>query len=358
MRLGPVVLSCPTPRRDLGLRAALRSLVRADMTLPRRVLQGAAIMVSRRCTQRQFLLRPDAVVEQVLTFCLGLAARRHGVEVFCLVALSNHVHIGLRDPKGRLPDFMAHFDSLVARALNCYHGRGENFWAPGSYSAVNLEDEDAVVDKIVYMITNPIAANLVDLPDQWPGLLTLTGDLGRRELVARRPTFFFRQPRTDDDAPDADDTAAGRARRRYPPRDCTPDEVRLRLTRPPGFHDLDDDALRTLIARRVVDRVDELHQQRRREGRGPALGREAVLLQRPTDTPGSSAPTFGLNPRVACRDRWKRAERLQDLVQFWREHHEASVRFRAGERDVVFPAGTWLYRVVYGARCRPAAPAV
>ena len=316
-------------------------------------------MVSRRCTQRQFLLRPDPVIEQVLTFCLGLAAQRHGIEVFCLVAMSNHVHIGLRDPKGRLPRFMEHFDSLVARALNCYHRRGENFWAPGSYSAVNLADEDAVLDKIVYMITNPIEANLVDMPDQWPGLLTLTRDLGRRELVARRPMFFFRQPRSDDDASDADHTAPGRARRRYPPRDCTPDEVRLRLTRPPGFHELGDDALRALLARRVAARVDELQALHRREGRGPALGRDVVLLQRPTDTPGPSTPSFELNPRLACRDRWKRAERLQDLVQFWRDHHEheASVRFRAGERDVVFPAGTWLYRVVYGARCRPATPA-
>ncbi len=250
-------------------------------------------MVTRRCTQRQFLLRPDPVTEQVLTFCLGLAAERHGIEVFCFAALSNHV---LRDPKGLLPRFMAHFDSLVARALNCHHHRGENFWAPGSYSAVSLEDDDAVLDKIVYMITNPIAANLVDLPDDWPGLLTLAQDVGRRELVARRPTFFCRQPHAPDD--EADDTAAGRARRRYPPRDLTPDEVRLRLTRPPGFHDLDDDALRALVARRVAAGVDELHEQHRREGRGPALGRDAVLLQRPTDAPGSSASGFRLNPTL------------------------------------------------------------
>ena len=116
-------------------------------------------------------------------------------------------------------------------------------------------------------------------------------------------------------------------------------------------------ALRELVARRVAARVDELHEEHRRERRGPALGRDGVLLQRPTDTPGPSTPGFDLNPRVACRDRWRRAERLQGLVQFWREHHEASVRFRAGERDVVFPAGTWLYHVVYGARCRPATTA-
>ena len=72
-------------------------------------------------------------------------------------------------------------------------------------------------------------------------------------------------------------------------------------------------ALRELVARRVAARVDELHEEHRRERRGPALGRDGVLLQRPTDTPGPSAPGFDLKPRVACRDRWRRAERLQGL---------------------------------------------
>jgi hypothetical protein len=67
-------------------------------------------------------------------------------------------------------------------------------------------------------------------------------------------------------------------------------------------------------------------------------------------------PSFDLNPRLACRDRWRRVQLLQDLVEFWAAHREASARFRAGERDVHFPPGTYGYVVNFGARCRPTSP--
>ncbi|MBX3466693.1 MAG: hypothetical protein KF878_07335 [Planctomycetes bacterium] len=324
------------------------------MTLPRRVLPGRPVMVTRRCAQRKLFLRPDAVVEQVVTYCLALAAERHGVEVFCLVVLSNHIHLGLVDRRGELPRFAALFNGLVARAMNVKLRRGENFWSPGSYSAVTLGDPDAVLDKIVYMTCNPVEAGLVESPEAWPGLITTPGDLCRRELVADRPSFFFRQPRDDAGGEDEGGSAAGRARRRRPPRGLLPERVRLRLVRPPGLDDLDDDAVRALVSERVSAKVAEIHARREAEGLGPFLGREAVLLQDPEGVPGPSKPGFGLNPRVACRDRWRRAELLEDLVEFWRAHQEAAARFRAGERGVHFPAGTYGYRVLFGVRCRPA----
>ncbi|MBX3467952.1 MAG: transposase [Planctomycetes bacterium] len=317
------------------------------MTLPRRVLAGRVVMVTRRCSQRQLLLRPDPVVEQVVTYCLALAAERFGVEVFCVVVLGNHFHMGCVDPRQELPRFMELFDSLVARALNAHRRRRENFWSPDRYSAVTLGDADAVLERLVYMICNPVAAGLVKAPEQWPGLITVPGDLGRRDLVARRPGFFFRQPAKPDEV------GGERRARRGASRRVLPDEVRLRLARPPGFDELSEDGLRELVASRVAERVAELVAARR----GRFLGRAAVLRQRPDGTPGSSEPGFGLNPRVACRDRWRRAELLQDLADFWRDHREASIRFRAGERGVLFPAGTYGYRVLFGVRCRPSSAA-
>ncbi|MCW8138614.1 MAG: hypothetical protein KIT58_06895 [Planctomycetota bacterium] len=72
--------------------------------------------------------------------------------------------------------------------------------------------------------------------------------------------------------------------------------------------------------------------------------------------PGSSKPDFGLNPRLACRDKWRRAELLQDLVEFWRDHREASTRFRAGERQVLPGRDLRLPRL-FGVRCRTASSA-
>jgi putative transposase len=270
-----------------------------------------------------------------------------------LFFLSNHFHIGCVDPHGRLPKFMSHFGSLSARALNVHHKRGECLWTPGSYSQVTLADREAVLHQIEYMIANPVAGGLVEAPEAWPGLVSTPGDLCERELVARRPTFFFRQDKDDDEE---DQRASSRARRRYPARQLQPEEVRLKLSRPPELEDLTDDGVRALVTERVAARVAEIHSTRLDQGRVCYLGADAVRLQRPTDTPGSSMPSFELNPRLACRDRWRRVELLQDLVEFWKAHREASVRFRAGERNVVFPAGTYGYVVKFGARSRPGVP--
>ena len=72
---------------------------------------------------------------------------------------------------------------------------------------------------------------------------------------------------------------------------------------------------------------------------------------------GDTFPEGNLNPRVACADRWKRAERLGALVAFWREHHAARLALRAGDRGAVFPVGTWSAVRVYGARAAPASAA-
>jgi len=40
------------------------------MSLPRQVLPGQFCLVTRRCVQRQFLLRPDAETNNAFTYCL------------------------------------------------------------------------------------------------------------------------------------------------------------------------------------------------------------------------------------------------------------------------------------------------
>jgi len=48
----------------------------AVMSRPRQVLPGQFYLVTRRCTQRQFLLRPDAATNNAFTYCLIEAAQR------------------------------------------------------------------------------------------------------------------------------------------------------------------------------------------------------------------------------------------------------------------------------------------
>ena len=96
------------------------------MTAPRQLLPGSMYMVTRRCAQRQFLLSPSALVNQVFLYCMACAIECSGVQVIAFVCMSNHWHAIVQDVEGRLPDFMACLNRLVGKCVNASLGRFES----------------------------------------------------------------------------------------------------------------------------------------------------------------------------------------------------------------------------------------
>lgn len=86
-------------------------------------------MITRRCTQRQFLMRPDEETNNAFIYCLAVAAQRYGIRVIFTTAMSNHHHTGIEDPNGNYPAFLEHFHKLFAKCQNALRGRWENFWS-------------------------------------------------------------------------------------------------------------------------------------------------------------------------------------------------------------------------------------
>ena len=109
------------------------------MTLPREVIPGRFYMVTRRCTQRQFLLRPDPDTNNAFVYCLAEAALRFDIDVVLPCAMSNH-HTVLFDRHGSLPAFTEHFHKLLAKCQNALRGRWENLWAAEQVCVVRLVD--------------------------------------------------------------------------------------------------------------------------------------------------------------------------------------------------------------------------
>ena len=160
--------------------------------LPRQVLPGQFYLITRRCTQRQFLLRPDAATNNAFTYCLIEAATRCQIEVLLPCALSNHYHAVVFDRWGRYPEFVEHFHKMFARSQNALRGRWENFWSSEQVCVVKLVGREAVMDKLVYTATNPVKDHLVDRVQHWPGVNGLAALLAGRPLRATRPLHFFR----------------------------------------------------------------------------------------------------------------------------------------------------------------------
>jgi putative transposase len=291
------------------------------MTAPRQVLPGTTYFVTRRCFERRFYLRPSRLTNDLLLYILALAADAYGVNLHAFCVMSNHFHLVLTDPHARLPAFMQKVDSLVARALNASFGRWDRFWSDQGYSAVTLSTPQDVTGKTAYALANPVAAGLVRSPRQWPGLWSAPEDIGGSPLLARRPGHFF------------------------DPDGYLPTALRLELPTPPGFVSAADfrGRLSLELDRQVSEAVG---------ARGLRfLGRKRVLRQRHDETPRRREPRRSLNPRVACRDKWKRIEALGRLVEFLRAYREAWGARRRGDHAATFPAGTYLLRVLHGVPC-------
>lgn len=160
--------------------------------LPRQVLPRRFYLITRRCTQRQFLLRPDAATNNAFLYCLMNAASRCEIEVLLPCAMSNHYHVVIYDPAGRYPEFIEYFHKLVARSQNALRGRWENFWSSEQTSVVTLVDRDSVLDKLAYAAANPVLDHLVERAHHWPGVNGLSALLNGRTIRARRPLHFFR----------------------------------------------------------------------------------------------------------------------------------------------------------------------
>ena len=149
-----------------------------------------------------------------------------------------------------------------------------------------------------------------------------------RTIVVERPKAYFR---SDGDMPE---------------------RIELTFHKPPGFEHLTVDEFRALVTHRVEAVEAEAAEKRRRTDQR-ILGRRAIRKQHHEESPASYAEHFKLNPQVASRDKWRRIEALQRLKEFVLEYREALRRWRGGERDVVFPYGTDLMRVMHGVRCCP-----
>jgi REP element-mobilizing transposase RayT len=256
---------------------------------------------------------------------LAVAAQRYGIQVHAFCVLSNHCHVVVTDPDAQLPAFHQFLDSLVARAVNAWLGRWESFWAPNSYSAVTLASPSDIVEKAAYVLANPVAAGLVHSGRLWPGLWSAPERIGGEALEVSRPKHFF------------------------DPKGGMPDGIALQLTPPPGFGSVDEfrDQLRTALEGLEAKAVREV-------GGHGFLGLSRILAQKPTGRPAPGEPRRTLNPRVATRDKWKRIEVLGRLREFLSSYRTAWLEWCAGTRQVTFPCGTYLMRVVHGVPCAAA----
>jgi putative transposase len=302
----------------------------APMTASRQLLPGKTYLVTRRCTQREWLLRGEADTNRIFLYWMAIAATRSGVEIHGYLQMGDHWHAVVTDPTGSLPVFVHDFDLGVAVDMNTKLKRSENFWSSRRTEIIPLHTAELVVEKLAEMITHPVAAGFVKSPGDWPGALS-TGLC--ESHVAYRPAS--RSPRDEE---------------------AMPARARLECTMPPALRNLERKEADRLLKVRVAARLEQARERVRKDGRR-FLGADRVRTM-----PRSGPPTTRPGPP----DRRPWVTRLAESVQrelreqmrvFHLAYESALSGWCAGDRSVVFPAGTYLMRVLHRAFCQ-AAPAI
>ncbi|HRI65744.1 MAG TPA: transposase [Polyangium sp.] len=291
------------------------------MAYPRAIFPGKTYMLTRRTVLRHFLLLPDESMKELIEYSLAVAARLYKMDVHAFGAMSTHIHVVLTDRDGLLPLFMAYFHRLVAmgtKILRCWEG---SIWDSEQTSVVELLTRDAIVEKIAYVLANPVAAGAVFVPDEWPGAKTRVEDIGQTVLETTRPKVYF----------DAKNW---------------PDVVKLQIALPPMIADADAESFRDDVQKALEHEVATARTTIAPEN---VMGPNRAKTIPPETRAKTPEPTRKRNPTFAAgRGNRDIAVAAARAVMAFRAAYRAAIK-RWCERDcnVEFPQGTWWMRVFH-----------
>jgi len=289
-----------------------------DRVRARPIVPGRSYKVTKRCNERRMYLTPGEkpeVIAGLVGYCLAYCARRYGMQIHAAVFMSNHYHIDLTDPHGKLVEFKRLLNSMIARALNARRSRFGGFWDRDAACDTHRPNDEETFMDLVYTIVNPVSAGLVKHADIWPGFTTAGWRFGE-ERRFRRPSWFF-------DPKEMRDTES------------------LTLVRPPVFKDLSDAVLYARLEAEVRRRELDVQQAVRRSD-GRFVGLVKLARQHWDSVARSFEERFHVTPKVAASSPWKRLAQLNRDRDWERQYAEARARLRKG-LDAVFPA--WVYQL-------------
>lgn len=295
------------------------------MSHARPIHPGVTYLITRRTERRHCLLRPDAQMTQFILFAFVMAARRYDIQVHAFCAMSTHVHYVVTDPNATLPRFLEMFHRLVARGVKIMRKWDGAVWDRAQTSVVKLEGRQAIVEKIAYVLANPVSAGLVRRAHQWPGAKTRVQDIGQRKIRAQRPNVYF-NPKNRKWLLHAE----------------------LDVLLPPTITKETSRAFRDDIAHALTKLEKAAHA---RYAPQDVLGAKHAATVPPerrittAESAGQHNPTFAVG-----RGNAQQAQAVADeLLNFRIAYGKALVAWRTGDRSVKFPAGTYAMRVLHGA---------
>jgi hypothetical protein len=139
--------------------------------------------ITTKTMQDRFLLRPSVEAREIILGIIGRAQQLYGsVRLHAFVFLSNHAHmLASADDGQSLSAFVGYVNGRVAWEMGRLHGWRGHFWGRRN-RPIPILDDDAVVARLRYLISQGCKEGLVASPLEWPGASALPALVGDMQL--------------------------------------------------------------------------------------------------------------------------------------------------------------------------------
>ena len=286
---------------------------------------GALVEVTSRTIHSRFLLRPGRELDEIIVGVLGRAQRRYKMRICGYMFASSHYHLLLDvDDARQLSRFMCYVGSNIARKAGRLYRWPEKFWSRRYRAIVVSGEEGAQIDRLKYLLANGCKEGLVARPQDWPGVHAAKALLQGEDLQG----YWF----------DRTQEYAARNRGEKFDRLKYASVETLHLSPLPCWKDLPSEIWRGRALSLIHEIVEETAALRKKSG-GEPLGAAAILGRHPHERPKkpkrSPAPLFHALSAGVRRELWE-AYRL-----FVAAFRQAADKLRAGDRNAVFPSGSF-----------------
>jgi len=286
---------------------------------------GALVEVTCHTIHSRFLLRPGRELDEIIVGVLGRAQLRYKMRICGYVFASSHYHLLLDvDDARQLSRFMCYVGSNVAREAGRLYRWREKFWSRRYQDIVVSNEEGAQIERLKHILANGCKEGLVARPQDWPGV-----HVAKALLQGEDPKGYWFD-RTQEHA------ALNRGEK-FDRLEYASLET-LYLSPLPCWKHLSSEVWRGRAINLIQEIVEEAAAQRARTGSQP-LGAAGILGRHPHERPKnpkrSPAPRFHAVSAGVRRELWE-AYRL-----FVAAFRQAADKLRAGDRNAVFPPGSF-----------------
>ena len=297
--------------------------------IPRCYEKGSTYHVSRRCKDGICFLSPNReAINEAMVFTLAVAAQRTKVQIHSFMIMENHMHYVATDPQGQMGKFLQEYHRLSAYAVKGIRHVEGCIWENEKASVTFLPDRRAILQAMAYGYLNPQKAGMVGNWRDWFGARSEPEQCGNAYIKVNRPSCFspkgvFRNQKT----------------------------ITLRLVTPPGYSRDKKKRFMKEINEVLEASLKKLEQEEEDDGivHEPCNflrveKRASLNWQEIKRKKASCRPSAGRR-RYWDPATWERHCDFQEAYKM------ALARWRSGNRDVVFPSGTYWLRLFHRAFC-------